>query len=245
MALSQSPDTAAILVAGGRGERFAEPGEESLAKQFLELGGRPVYLWSLATLCTVPAISMVVVVARQEMHERIASDVAQFMPQNERKILLALAGKTRQDSVRSGLEMAAAQPLSPRFVFSHDAARPFVSGRLLKDFIEALYEGKACAVATPLTDTIKRVEGVVIKETLDRNQLFSVQTPQGCGFEMLMDAHRRAKQEEFETTDDVALLERLNVSVEIVIGSPLNFKITNPHDMRVARALADSFLIEQ
>jgi 2-C-methyl-D-erythritol 4-phosphate cytidylyltransferase len=233
--LSQAIRTAAILVAGGLGERLKT--ESALPKQYLLLQGRPVYVWSLKTLIEHPDISQVVLVARSEMRQIIQDEIASWI-HSDTPIMLAEAGATRQASVYAGLEVLCAQSNRPTHVLVHDAARPFLEREQIDRFLSVLHEEGACAVAMKVSDTIKRTDGDVITETLSRPGLYAMQTPQGASFDLFLEAHRQAKAEGFDATDDVALLERRQISVKIVEGSARNMKITNREDMLIAEALA-------
>jgi 2-C-methyl-D-erythritol 4-phosphate cytidylyltransferase len=225
---------AAILAAGGVGERFGDP---SLPKQFLNLGGKPVYAWSLITLSEHPAIDSIVLVARSDMHHAIQSELPNLVSSPDR-IILASAGKTRQESVHAGLEALNSAASRPTHVLIHDAARPFLERDQLDRFLIALSERGACACGLPVSDTIKRTTDDVIVETLERTGLYAMQTPQGAPFNLLLEAHRQARKDGVDATDDVALLERIRISVTIVQGSSINIKVTNPGDMLIAEALA-------
>jgi 2-C-methyl-D-erythritol 4-phosphate cytidylyltransferase / 2-C-methyl-D-erythritol 2,4-cyclodiphosphate synthase len=233
--LSSTTRIAAILAAGGVGERFGANG--SLSKQFQDLGGKPMYSWSLKTLSDHPAIDQVVLVGRADMHKIIQSQLPQLIASAAQVILVA-GGSTRQASVLAGLEALNQQTPHPSHVLIHDAARPFLEKDQLDRFLAVLCERGPCACGMPVYDTIKRTADDVIIGTLDRRGLCAIQTPQGAPFQMLLDAHRQAQQEGVDATDDVALLERKKISVLVVQGSPTNIKITNPEDMPIAEALA-------
>src|SRR5277367_2024738 len=207
-----------------------------MPKQFLELGGKPMYSWSLKTLVDHPAIDEVVLVARADMHNVIQSQLPHLLSPSDR-ILIASGGKSRQQSVYAGLEALNRRLNRPTHVLIHDAARPFLEKEQLDRFLIVLTERGPCACAMPVSDTIKRVSDDVIVETLDRKELYAMQTPQGAPFDLLLEAHRRARKERYDATDDVALLERIQISVTIVQGSATNLKVTNPEDMLIAEAL--------
>jgi 2-C-methyl-D-erythritol 4-phosphate cytidylyltransferase len=232
--LSSSIRVAAILAAGGLGERF---GSDSMPKQFLELGGKPMYAWSLNTLIDHPSVDTVVLVARKDMHNVIQSQLPHLVS-SDRRILIANGGKTRQESVHAGLEALKRELNRPSHVLIHDAARPFLEREQLDRFLTALFEHGPCACAMPVSDTIKRTADDVIVETLDRRGLYAMQTPQGAPFDLLLQAHKQAHKDGYDATDDVALLERIQISVKIVLGSAINLKVTNPDDMLIAEALA-------
>ena len=141
-----------------------------------------------------------------------------------------LGGATRQESSRRALEVAG----DAEILLVHDAARPFASEDLIERVLEEVWQHGAAAAALPVTDTIKRLcEGCV--ETLDRRELWAMQTPQGARVELLQKAHAKARKEH---TDEMSLLEGIGVNPVLVPGELNNFKITSPEDLARAQAIA-------
>lgn len=225
----------AILAAAGIGTRLRE-GTEELAKQFLELAGKPIYQWPLLVLSRKPEIDRIVVVTLAEMVSKIACQVADLGLSG--KVSVIAGGVTRQESVRLGLEALARLDPAPDIVLVHDAARPFLTSEIVDATISAARAHGACTACVPASDTIKRVEDDLVVETLDRESLVLVQTPQAARFDWLMAAHEKAVAQGLATTDDAALLEAAGYPVAVVAGSPSNLKITERHDLAVAEALA-------
>ena len=137
-------------------------------------------------------------------------------------------GTDRRESSRRAVQ---ATPATCDVVLLHDAARPFVSPKLISDVIAAIKRSGAAAPGLPITDTIKRVEPDRVS-TISREGLFTVQTPQGARRELLLRAHAEASA---SVTDDLGLLEAIGVIPEIVPGEPENLKITNPDDLERAQ----------
>jgi 2-C-methyl-D-erythritol 4-phosphate cytidylyltransferase len=144
-------------------------------------------------------------------------------------------GQTRQDSVRRGLETL---PEAFDVVVCHDVARPLASTALFEAVLDGLAGVEGAVPSVPLADTVKRVEDGMVAETLPRDALVLVQTPQAFSREALAAAHRAADADGFAGTDDAALLERAGFRVAVVPGDPVNIKITRSEDLRVASALA-------
>ncbi len=226
---------AAVLAAGGRGARLSRA--DGAAKQFLLLDGKPIYLWSLETLCRHPRIDKVVVVSLAQMVQKVEEDIERYFTPLAHKVQVTAGGVSRQDSVFRGLEVLTKQAPAPDYVLVHDAARPFISISDIDQLLETLKSCKGCTLAIPASDTIKRASDNLIVETIERNELYMVQTPQAADFSTLLEAHRQARQHNWQVTDDIALLERLGVPVKIVLGSRANFKITNEDDLCLAEAL--------
>ncbi|MGD9681410.1 MAG: 2-C-methyl-D-erythritol 4-phosphate cytidylyltransferase [Candidatus Obscuribacterales bacterium] len=230
---------AAIIAAAGTGSRFSSDGRP---KQFFELGGYPIYIWSLLSLSTMDDIGLVVLVSREslleEMKETVDSVFAERgLAASRKKIQLVPGGDTRQESVRLGLASLAAAP--PEFVLVHDAARPFLTHALVQAVIEEVTATGACTLALKVADTIKKVESGAIIETLDRSNLWAAHTPQAGRYLWLREAHEKAASSGLTATDDAMLLEGTGKRVTIVESRAHNLKITVPEDIDRAASFAD------
>jgi 2-C-methyl-D-erythritol 4-phosphate cytidylyltransferase len=229
----------AVVPAAGIGSRFLLT-DNGRAKQFFKLLGRPTYIWSLSTLCLHPRIDAVMLVLSQTTAcELVQEEVETFLSKEQaKKVLYTTGGETRQQSVMRGLLALSDQDVKPDYVLVHDAARPFLTRALITSSINAAQEFGAFTLGVPVTDTIKRIKDGVIQETLDRSDVYAIQTPQGGKFQWLLDAHLKAEQESFNTTDDAAILEYAGHKVIIVDGSGYNIKLTKQEDIRLCEALA-------
>jgi len=195
----------AIVLAGGSGTRYGG------LKQFELLGERRLIDWSLAAARA--ACDGVVVVVPAGVEEPGA----------------VTGGATRSGSVRAGL---AAVPLDAEIVVVHDAARPLAGVEVYERVVAAIRAGGDAAIpVVAVNDTIKRVEGSAVVETLDRSTLVAVQTPQAFRAAVLRDAHRRSA----EAFDDATLVEAAGGTVVVVPGDPGNRKITTRDDLEWAR----------
>jgi len=211
----------ALVVAAGRGTRFGG----AVPKQYLPLAGRPVLRHSLETLAHHPGIDRVGVVFNPDdaaLYDGATAGLDLLPP--------VAGGVARQDSVRLGLESIA--ELKPAMVLIHDAARPFLDIATIDKVIGALDETPGAIPALPLRDTVKRGAGRVVAETLDRANLWRVQTPQGFRYGDILAAHRAAGG--LDLTDDAAVAERAGLAVSLVDGSEANFKVTSEDDLREA-----------
>jgi 2-C-methyl-D-erythritol 4-phosphate cytidylyltransferase len=144
-------------------------------------------------------------------------------------------GESRQESVRNGLAQVASE-----YVVVHDAARPFVTPEMIERTLSSLDDAEGAIVATPLDETLKRVEGDVVTETVSRRHLWRVQTPQSFRTEPLRRAHDKAAAEGIEVTDDASLIERYGGRVVVVHSTRANLKLTYPEDFVVAEAILRS-----
>lgn len=205
----------AVVVAAGGGRRFGRP------KQFARLGGRPVVEHAVAA-CRSVADGVVLVLPEGSTDQSYGAD------------RVVAGGATRSFSVRRGLE---AVPTDAAVVIVHDAARPLARPALFAAALSALADGTAhgaiCAV--PVSDTLKRIDPAtgVVAQTVDRDGLVAVQTPQAFVAATL----RRAHADDTDATDDAALVEALGATVVVVPGDPLNLKLTTPEDLALAELL--------
>jgi 2-C-methyl-D-erythritol 4-phosphate cytidylyltransferase/2-C-methyl-D-erythritol 2,4-cyclodiphosphate synthase len=208
---------AVLVVAAGRGERAGG----SVPKQYAPLLGKPVLRWTLDAWTRHPNVSTIQVAIGPEQDALYANAV-------EGLDLRApiIGGATRQESVRLGLE-ALADAL-PEIVLIHDAARPFVSDRLIAAVISALEAGADAAVPLlPVADTLKQHDGSAWT-TVSRVGLHRAQTPQGFRFAKILRAHRHYAER--AVTDDMALAELAGLHIREVAGDEENLKITTPED---------------
>jgi 2-C-methyl-D-erythritol 4-phosphate cytidylyltransferase/2-C-methyl-D-erythritol 2,4-cyclodiphosphate synthase len=224
--------TAALIVAAGRGSRAATNGAPP--KQYALLAGRPVLEHSLRAFAAHPGIDAITVVIHPDdgpLYERAAEAFAARLARPVH------GGRTRQESVRLGLEALARQ--APDQVLIHDAARPLVEADVIARVCDALTKHAGAITAEPVADTLKRAsaEGT-IAATLDRTGLWRAQTPQGFHFSAILAAHRRAAAEGREDfTDDAALAEWAGLDVALVAGSSRNVKLTSAGDLAMAARL--------
>jgi 2-C-methyl-D-erythritol 4-phosphate cytidylyltransferase len=149
-------------------------------------------------------------------------------------VTVALGGPRRQDSALAGI---AATTTNVDLVAIHDAARPMVTGDLFDRVIEAAQENRAAIVAVPVSDTIKRVVNDVVLETVPRDELRSVQTPQAFEKALLLEAFASAAESGATVTDEASLIESLGYEVHVVPGRNDNIKVTYPSDLILVEAL--------
>jgi 2-C-methyl-D-erythritol 4-phosphate cytidylyltransferase / 2-C-methyl-D-erythritol 2,4-cyclodiphosphate synthase len=220
---------AVVVVAAGRGVRAG--GE--LPKQYRTLSGVSVIRRSLLLFTEHPQVNVVQPVIHPDDAELCATAASGLQ-------LLApvFGGKTRQQSVRAGLEALAVH--HPSIVLVHDAARPFASAKLVARAIAAVAPSGAAIPGLAVTDTVKSIHSDgKVAETLDRASLRTIQTPQAFGFEALLAAHRKADaagRDEF--TDDAALAEWAGMAVSVFEGETGNIKLTSAEDFAQAEAMA-------
>ncbi len=200
------------------------------AKQFRMLGDAPVLIQTLRAFNRVSEITTLVVV----VPEGASGEVEGLIVEYGLKVTAVVGGATRQASVANGI---AAIPDLVGIVLVHDAVRPFVSGQQIREVIAAIHEHGAAAVAVPIADTLRRASGDRFGDTVDRQDLFRMLTPQGARTELLGHACRQAAEDGFEATDEVEVLQRSGTEVRLVIGDERNIKLTRPSDWALANAL--------
>ena len=216
----------AVIAAAGSGSRM----KSSVNKQFLLLDGIPVLAHTLKVFQNAEIIDEIVIVASEKELLSIGELVDKYNITKVKSI--TKGGATRQESVKCGLEK-----ISGSRVLIHDGARPFVTIKQIEEVAQKLLYCSAAAVGVKVKDTIKRVnKDNVIVETLDREELVQIQTPQGFVSDVIIDAHNRAEKEGILVTDDCALAEYMGIDVYVVEGSSRNIKITVPEDLEIGEA---------
>jgi len=216
-------DTAALIVAAGRGNRFGD----ALPKQYHLLLGKPVLAWTLNRFVSHRQIDRAVLVVASDYLEQ-ALDLVAGKP-----VCVVAGADSRQASVSLGLEYLADNP--PALVLVHDGVRPNPAPEVIDRVIDALNNADGAIAALAVVDTIKRSAENEPLETVDRSRLFQAQTPQGFHYPALLKAYRAAKS---EFTDDAALAVDYGMNVTMVDGNADNLKITRAEDLhRMARLM--------
>ncbi|HLT48780.1 MAG TPA: 2-C-methyl-D-erythritol 4-phosphate cytidylyltransferase [Rubricoccaceae bacterium] len=217
---------AAVVPAAGSGSRMGA----GVPKQLRLLGGVPVLVRTLRAFAGHPAVdALVVAVAPFSLDV-----VRRLLDEHGVAATVTAGGATRQDSVRKAL---AAVPEGTGLVLVHDAVRPFVAPEQIAAVVAAARADGAAALAVPVTDTLRRVAGGAFGETVEREGLWRMQTPQAARLDWLRDAHEAAARDGFTGTDDVELLQRAGRRVRLVEGDARNLKLTHPADWALAEAL--------
>lgn len=237
--------TAAVITAGGRGTRMGAP----VPKQFLHIGGRAIIQCTADRFLKQEFIDQIIItLPKEEMEQGKAlfpeADSAEQCgglqtayrrkespEENRRRIPVTLipGGPSRQDSVRNALRFLKRSGFpEDGLVLVQDGVRPFTEDSTIRSVTEKAAETGAAIAAIPAVSTIRHItEG-----TLNRAELYSVQTPQGFRFGLLMQAYEAAYRDQFTGTDEAGLVERIGVLPEIAAGTPSNIKITTPEDLR-------------
>ncbi|MBM4409588.1 MAG: 2-C-methyl-D-erythritol 2,4-cyclodiphosphate synthase, partial [Chloroflexi bacterium] len=201
------------------------------------VGGRPLIAWTLATLAAAPEVEHIVLVVPAERVAAVRE--AAWLPAG--MVEVVAGGARRQESVAAGVAAIASRGTPPdRVVLVHDAARPLIDAPLIARVAAAARRHGAAIPVVTVADTLKRIDGDRVRETVDRSDLAAAQTPQGARLGLLQAAYARFPPATSATwTDEAALLEACTIAVHVVPGDPRNLKVTVPDDLdRVRSALA-------
>ena len=253
----------AIVLAAGRGLRFSRPTNFTVkggTKPLIEINSKPLIIYCLNILSNHPYIRDIIVVVNLENSRSIISKIKQYRIKKITDVVLG--GRLRQNSVINGLK---AMDARTDWVLIHDGVRPFIDKDTVSSVIKVAKECGAAIVGVPVKATIKKViprsgqarsslardkqghpstalgtskvtSEFIVEKTLNRDNLWEIQTPQVFKKELILKAY-----EEFgdmDVTDDASLIERLGAKVKIVKGSYTNIKITTPEDLILAEAIA-------
>ncbi len=223
--------TVAVVTAAGAGVRMGA----EVAKQFLDLDGKPLLAFTLERFQQCPEIDAGIVVVPSDAVKFCEREIVDHYRLTKVRKVVA-GGARRQDSVRIGIEASEGHY---GLVVIHDGVRPFVNGELIGRAVTAASQYRAVITGLPAKETVKQVgEDRLVQRTCDRSHIWLVQTPQVFRYEDILIAHRRARQEGWEhVTDDALLMERMGIPVKVIEGSEENIKITTPHDLDLARFL--------
>jgi 2-C-methyl-D-erythritol 4-phosphate cytidylyltransferase len=215
---------AAIIVAAGSSRRMG------FDKLFAELAGKPVIAHAISAFEKTNPVVSIIIVSRENRHRAIEKIVGD---QKFKKVhAIVKGGEHRQDSVCAGLDHL---PDNVRYVAVHDAARPLVTSDQIEQVYETARKHGAASLAAPVSDTLKRVDvDLVVNGSVDRNQLFAMQTPQIFERKIIEQAYRAVLAEKISVTDEVSAVERAGGKVVLVPNEHANFKITYPSDLSLA-----------
>lgn len=229
------PRAFALIPAAGMGKRMGA----SMNKQYLQLGGKPIVARTLQVFQDSQLISGIILVipedeipyCRREVVEKYhLSKVLDVVP----------GGSERQHSVMNGLRALQDHAADDDVILIHDGVRPFIDESILLQSINLANTGTGALVAVQSKDTIKVVHDGTVVSTPERATLWQAQTPQSFRFGQILQAHRRAAEDNFIGTDDCSLFERNGEPVKIITGSYRNIKITTPEDLVLAEAFLSS-----
>lgn len=217
----------AIIVAAGSGSRM----QTNIKKPYLDIAGVPLIVRTLRVFENSASIKDVILVVGDQELDYAKRLIEQY---GLRKVTrYAPGGNERQTSVYNGIQ---AVESDADIILVHDGARPFITEHDIDEVIKEAVEHGASTIGTPVKDTMKKAANLFVQETIPRETLFSIQTPQAFQTKLLQKAHKKAKEEGYRGTDDASLVEWIGRPVRIVTGSYRNIKITTPEDLLIAEA---------
>lgn len=208
----------AVITAGGLGKRVGG----SLPKQLVKLRGKAMWKYSVETFLKCNDIKAIVLTVPEDWQSYFVEEATDL------PLIVAIGGKERWQSVKNGIE---ALPQGITHVMVHDAARPFISEKIINEVAIAL-ESACCMVAKPVFDTVKIVENGFVKNTLDRKNVWLAQTPQAAPVALLKQLYQKIESTpDFCPTDEASILEKFGIPVKIIEGNKQNDKVTTAEDL--------------
>lgn len=231
------PKVFAIVPAAGAGKRLGG----QVKKQFLLLREKPILVHTLQRFEHCPDVDEVALAVPEQSIAETESMVSHY--RLHKVSLVTVGGAQRQDSVGNVLRKLSARPSD--IILVHDGVRPFVEPKRISHLIRVCKEHEAAVLGVQPKDTIRRSRGgEFYDETLDRNALWLIQTPQAFKASLLVKAFNEAKRRRFTATDEAALVERLGVHAKIVEGSYDNIKITTQEDLELGRLILERWRVK-
>lgn len=218
-----------IIPAAGIGRRM----KSQINKQYLQLNGKPILAHTISRFHQIPQIEEIIIVASAD-----EIDYCRFQVVEKYKFTkvtkIVPGGMVRQESVYKGfLETSP----DTDYIIVHDGVRPFLKQEQNEEFIKALQNEKALIMGVPEKNTIKKVKNLFIINTIDRENVWEIQTPQAFSRDVLSQAFENAANNYEKYTDDSSMVEEIKVPVKIFPGDYLNIKITVPQDLKLGKAI--------
>ena len=214
----------AIIPAAGLGVRL---GEE---KQFKLLAGYPLFIHSIRTFINFPKIDEIVVVVPKNKKKKIYDWLKPIS--HKKNIVITHGGSRRQDSVKNGV---LSSDINSDLICIHDAARPFITTKIIEECIISAKNSDGAVVAIPSTSTVKYSKNNIIEKTINRDNVWLAQTPQVFWRDKLLKAYDNLDKTDI-LTDESVLMEKMGYKISLVSGDKANFKITTLEDWKRAES---------
>jgi len=223
-----------IITAGGSGVRFSSRKK----KQYFKINKKSILEWTVQAFYQHPEVNQIIITVPVADLLSLTQKFSSLFP----GIILTAGGKSRQESVFNGLKNC---PSETDIVLIHDAVRPFVYANEITSLIQSAARQKAVIPVTKVKYTIKRFQGNEITETINRDELLEVHTPQAFDYQLIMSFHQQAQTDHIDLTDDAGLCEYYHTPVFFQFCSNDNIKITNPEDLNIAKSVIKKFINEE
>ena len=217
-----------IIPASGSGERFGG----KTPKQFLKIGNKEIIAHTLEKFNRIKLIDEIIISTKLEHFVKVSSVIKKYNLTKVKKIVEG--GSRRQDSVYNALLNLECK--DDDLILIHDAVRPFISSKKINEIISEAKNGDGVILGLPVSETVKRVDGKSnVSETIDRNNLWMIQTPQAFRYDVLKRSFEKANEENFTGTDESAIVENAGYLVKIITGERDNVKVTVKDDLKKLR----------
>ncbi len=215
----------AIITAGGKGDRFSRSSKDKTPKQFIKLFNKPIIQYPLIAMQRSKAVSGIFISCAAEHFDFLHT----LAEKNNITKLTALVegGRSRFESVKNAFRQIIAEPND--LILIHDAVRPNINAKFIDRLIDLGRKAGEVIPALPIAETVKRENKGFVTETLNRENLWQIQTPQIFRYKVLKDSYRRTRRRDF--TDESSLVESAGYKVKITEGTKDNVKITTPEDL--------------
>lgn len=226
------------IVAGGCGSRVKSA---VIPKQFIEIGGVPIIVRTVRAFLAVDSIDVVYVGIKPDWHE-YTDELFERFGIDKKRVKIIDGGADRNGTVMNIADSIIADygENEEDIILTHDAVRPFVTVKIIRDNINAMAKHSACGTYMPAADTIIRSDGEKVRETLNRSELYQAQTPQTFRLgELRRNYYSLSEEQNKKLTDTCSVFTACNEDIYLVVGDALNFKITTDSDLRMANALAE------
>jgi 2-C-methyl-D-erythritol 4-phosphate cytidylyltransferase len=217
-----------IVASGGEGKRFGA----DIPKQYLDLVGIPIIIRTLQVIDKVNSIDNVIIALDPNSRDFISKQISKHGI--GKRIDLVDSGKERFNTVYNALQSDVIKDTD--IILVHDAVRPFASVKLFENIIVAADKYGAAVPGLLPKETIKSIDSNFVNDTIDRNSLRNIQTPQGFSKDILIDSYKRMNAEDMLITDDASLAEKSGYPVYVIEGEEWNIKITTPLDFIFAES---------
>jgi len=221
----------AIITAGGIGKRLIG----QTKKQFIKIKGRPLLFWTADKFIFHEEIDEIIITLPQDEMDTYSKLIIEEYP--KKKIKIIAGGNKRQDSVYNAL---LACPKDTSYILIHDAVRPFIIKKEISQLLILIKEKKAVIPVSKIKNTIKKIKNSRITNTVPRENMASALTPQVFSYDLIMECHQKAKDNNLYFTDDAAILEHYGYDVWTLKCGEHNFKITDSYDLNIARYLIEN-----
>ncbi len=218
----------AIIVAAGKGTRM----NLDKPKQYINLKNKTILEWTIDVFEVNKFIDEIILVVDKDMKKILDNKLDYY----NKIVSITNGGKNRMESVWNGIsEIKETNSL----VLIHDGVRPFVTQDIINKCIDYGIKYKCCIPAVEIVDTLKSSEDGFIEKTVDRNSFILAQTPQTFTYDIIKTCYEKAVKDKLEVTDDASVVENYGYKIKIIKGSRNNIKITNPFDLKIAKAIMD------